>query len=486
MELCFMLAALVCNIVSGDVGQTSLLQTRAALTLRAVQDEEKPPWMYWDFCGGSSYCPHLQPYGSVEGSAEATDRFLIFDSHGAGFNNERHSLELAFALAFLWNRTLVLPPHLGFWGDTRHLYDVNETWDVAALSEAVHVMPAAEFVNHVHAHPDDFGGGRIASERLAVKAPSAGAKPMGYQEWNGWFEGVEKVAVKVLEKFDPNSVVIAGAVEADGSPVHAEANNPEGAALFNDFAHNRAALTLNAETAAARALWIPPRVLLGNFYTSIFVADSLEAWRVRQAVRRSVHIRTEYFEAAAAAMKVAGISPSHFGAMHIRQDDWNKAYPHFYWDSDHPDSFLTSEMKGFLGAHGHLYLALKYRESEAKGINEKLIPTLRSLLAEPKQVHVLQKETKEAAAAVAGDLKLWDAMVDMAICAQASTFVGSIGSTFTGYIHRLRGYMPAVADKRLLYYDSAYNQGLFPSWAKEGVTAGDISWVREWPEGFDF
>eukprot|EP01052_Picozoa_sp_SAG31_P013149 SAG31_NODE_785_length_12089_cov_4.342936_9_plen_162_part_00 len=40
-------------------------------------------------------------------------RFLLFETRGAGFNNERLSLEIAYALAIGWRRTLVLPPHCG-------------------------------------------------------------------------------------------------------------------------------------------------------------------------------------------------------------------------------------------------------------------------------------------------------------------------------------------------------------------------------------
>eukprot|EP01050_Picozoa_sp_SAG11_P049148 SAG11_NODE_26692_length_342_cov_0.637860_1_plen_70_part_10 len=33
----------------------------------------------------------------------------------------------------------------------------------------------------------------------------------------------------------------------------------------------------------------------------------------------------------------------------------------------------------------------------------------------------------------------WEGVVEMVICSQAGAFLGSWGSTFTAYIHRLRG-----------------------------------------------
>ena len=56
----------------------------------------------------------------------------------------------------------------------------------------------------------------------------------------------------------------------------------------------------------------------------------------------------------------------------------------------------------------------------------------------------------------------------------------------SGYIHRLRGYMPGVSDKRMLYHNSAHNtppQG-HPSWA-QARSANDIAWAREYVEGFE-
>jgi len=104
----------------------------------------------------------------------------------------------------------------------------------------------------------------------------------------------------------------------------------------------------------------------------------------------------------------------------------------------------------------------------------------------PKLIVTLADKVRDAAMALVGHVKGWQGMVEMAICAQGDEFMGSWGSTFTGYIHRLRGYMPFIADKRLLYTDSSKDavQKEFPSWNSPGVNAGMISWMREWPEGY--
>lgn len=58
---------------------------------------------YWE-CGGDSGCE-----GPSFREAER-GKYLTFEPFGGGLNNERMALELAFTLAYLFKRTLVLPP----------------------------------------------------------------------------------------------------------------------------------------------------------------------------------------------------------------------------------------------------------------------------------------------------------------------------------------------------------------------------------------
>ena len=62
---------------------------------------------YWEHCGGSDSCP---PFQRFEPASPEQEKFLLFETRGAGFNNERMSLEIAYALAIGWGRTLVRGP----------------------------------------------------------------------------------------------------------------------------------------------------------------------------------------------------------------------------------------------------------------------------------------------------------------------------------------------------------------------------------------
>merc|ERR1719384_74333 len=100
----------------------------------------------------------------------------------------------------------------------------------------------------------------------------------------------------------------------------------------------------------------------------------------------------------------------------------------------------------------------------------------------PRRIVRLEGAVYKAAEARAGHLVGWQGIVDTIICTQASEFLGTWGSTFTGYIHRLRGYMPDVADKRILFYERAKIRGLDGSWPSWSVaeSASEIEMGTEW------
>ena len=56
-----------------------------------------PDWAYWENCAGA-VCEPLPPLLPAAAAAGAEGQYLLFEGWGAGFNNERMSLELAWAL----------------------------------------------------------------------------------------------------------------------------------------------------------------------------------------------------------------------------------------------------------------------------------------------------------------------------------------------------------------------------------------------------
>ena len=64
----------------------------------------------------------------------------------------------------------------------------------------------------------------------------------------------------------------------------------------------------------------------------------------------------------------------------------------------------------------------------------------------------------------------WLPLIEQLVCARARIFLGTRKSTFSGYIHRMRGYMLDVRQKTPLFHDLHYphsyqSEVLAPSWA---------------------
>ena len=51
----------------------------------------------------------------------------------------------------------------------------------------------------------------------------------------------------------------------------------------------------------------------------MYLDDAMAAWRVKSAVKRFVHVRREYWLAADAGLRAAGLVAGGYGAIHNRQ-----------------------------------------------------------------------------------------------------------------------------------------------------------------------
>lgn len=453
---------------------------------QAVSTGPIPAWQYWDYCGGTSPCPQLSRYGGV--TMPEAERFLLADTRGAGWNNDRQSLELAYAMAFVWRRTLVLPEWMGNPCDPSILQHVNLSFDVQAMTTGVKVMSATEFVAYARENPTRFPGGASAIANLGIYPKDHWLKTVGKRGWRevtGWFYGLEGVAERLFK----NIPEIVPFVTIGAALTAAELTKVKDSWEFKRFSSSerpsKGALALSQEESDATALYIGPRKLLGNFYSMIYVPDPMIAYQLRNTMRRALHIRPEFFSAAAAAMDAGGIRPAEYGALHNRLGDFQQAYKQYYLDPKDPKKWLSDPQNlQFVRQNGKIYMAVITSPGQAWALENVFLPRLREEMPEPKMLITLSDKVKEVAKARVGHLKGWQGIIEMIICAQAGIFIGSWASTFSGYIHRLRGYMPGVADKRQLWTDSSKSdRRAYPSWSA-GFNAGQISWMREWPEGY--
>lgn len=81
-------------------------------------------------------------------------------------------------------------------------------------------------------------------------------------------------------------------------------------------------------------------------------------------------------------------------------------------------------------------------------------------------------------------------VIDQLVCSMAQRFVGSFGSTFTTYIHRLRGYRdPALGlDKAMFFLNYPYTEEDWDHALSEGnnYITNDVWWPHDGINGSDF
>lgn len=447
------------------------------------------PWQYWEVCNGER-CPPPQQYGDGQLAEPAEEQFLILETGKEGWNNERMCIEVAYALAFLWRRTLVLPPYFGSPFGHDPPAAANEVLDMEAMSSGVKVMFAADFVAYAKKHPQRFPGGQAAVSKLDVIAIQNFSR-LKYEEWSsfpGWLRGLEGVASEPSLGLNAWENGCRDVCVAERSPA---AGFVEDYKAFATPSRAAEPTQLTDAEWAAAALKFRKGDSLGHYYSKIYVEGAEKRRELRRAVRRGVRLQEVFFQAAAAALAAAGLEPGSYAALHNRQGDWEtmeKSAP--YLDPMRPGLFTDQlENREFLEAHGVIYVATKATKRQAADMDRVWYPALREKMAAPKRIVTFAGLVREAARRVVGDRVGWEPLVEMIICSHGSTFLGTYGSSFTGYIHRLRGHMPGTRDKRILFWDWArarekhLTSDGFPSWSA-AVDAMDIGYWVEWREGF--
>merc|ERR1719343_717521 len=342
-------------------------------------------------------------------------------------------------------------------------------------------MTAEEFVYHVKANPSRFGG-EAAVGQLGV-LPKDGWEFHDWFSFPGWFKGTEWVSNTVFSHMNfTGRMGLSGPAE--------EAKTKEFQAFATDL-RQHPPMSLTSADWNAPILRLEPRAMLGNYYTKIFIPGAENRAKVRNMIRQSVRLRREVFEAAAAAMAAGGITPGSYGAIHNRQGDWKDAHwGPLYLDPSKPELFTNDpENLKFLQSHPTIYFASNPEPGlQVTQMNNIWYPAIQARMPMPAKIVTLKGPVYEAAKAIVGHIEGWQGIIEMLICGQAEEFLGTWGSTFTGYIHRIRGYLPGVRDKRLLFYDRGFNrdtEGLpWPSWSA-AKTNSEIDLGTEWKEGWE-
>ncbi|GBG34300.1 Hypothetical Protein FCC1311_105232 [Hondaea fermentalgiana] len=358
------------------------------------------------------------------------DRYVLFLTDCGGFNNIRMAFEYFVLMAWLTRRTLVLPPPAGWYlidfGPMKRMQmttskhsvtEYKEFFDIEHLQAAVPIISAEEFV-------------RREGDRLALPANLVDAdwsSPESERAWKSWMKSsASDNEQRYSLPWSPLSkLVMFPSIAA------VQAQYPDG--VPRDFVHHRELVELTPAMNAAPLISFPScrnnedfRFLV-QVNTFAAFADEALSRSYKRMLRDHVHYRSIVFDIAARVIRELG--PFRFAALHVRRNDLQ-----------YKEVFLSAQdtlnnVRALLRPGEKLYIATD--ETNANFFE-----------AFEKEYEVFQWKDffgprgNYALRGVDIPRKL-EGCIEQVICALARVFAGTLESTFSSYIFRLRGYYHA-------------------------------------------
>jgi hypothetical protein len=445
------------------------------------------------------------------GRPDPQEQFLVFESWGAGFNNERMSLEMAYTLALVYCRTLVLPPLVGDRTRVAKQFRYEAFFDIERMRRGIEhatqgratLLTAEEFVARIDATPSAFGLQQAPNPvKLRPRRMERGRRP-GAQ--SSYFVGLERVSTLILDDFDLHQSVIVAepppTLQMSMRPATVREHLAQGRwPTVDQFATELRKKRLNVTSQnleEAAILHIGSERLLGNYYSVIYIPDRQVTVHAHATLRSFLTLRSSLYDAAdeaAAAVQeelfsrqsiaqigatsisrtsVGGRYPQPWAAIHNRQGDFELLYPQHWLNSSQPAQVaaLITRHADLWRKCGGIYYATSYsgldkytERAQKRAVEDELLPALRTAMEVRPNKRELSGETHGTSSGSVLDTIVtwkdiqarvvppvlgegadshrteWIAIVEMLICAKAPAgFVGSYASTFSGYIHRVRG-----------------------------------------------
>ncbi len=343
-------------------------------------------------------------------------------------SNVRLSFELSCALAYCTNRTLVVPDlcyidHLPVSSSNAHnrMYDLRLFFDFDDLG--ISVMGFTEFCN---------------KENIAISDAN---------------ETNESFTVYNVNGFD----TCHNYIDVSNNP------NPILKPDLKCFSERRTEIKLSNDS---KYLYFD-KCLLGSFYSMLRHSNEDDANDVKMYVFKHVHYKSEIFEA---AMKVVTwLKREHDGvyySMHVRRGD--------FMHCDYKSTCCSMEdvmkhIEPHAPAQTCLYIATDSNDlSEFNVVKTKyVVITLRDVLSQNSGLVAIDP--------------VCHGLIEQIVCSQGLKFFSHPLSTFSNYVHRLRGYMPNVSDK--FCYQTTSTEKMLMTIDSNWSCASNV-WSKEFLDGF--
>lgn len=355
--------------------------------------------------------------------------FLSFEPWCGGFNNVRMSLEIAYALAYMDARTLVLPP--------RYRIPFHDRLTLLTDFFEISGLPTMSF--------EDF--------RSSWKSRSPLPTPSRRPEWRRrtsalmteLWNGIERIAA--IPDHNPLRTVFCFP------------HVPRHSVDFDRFLAGREAV--DGLGVPGRPVIVHfPQTLLGPFYTMIYTADPKP---LRRAVRDGVRYQQWLWDAAKEVVRALGP----FSSLHVRRGDFSVQFPKEVLS----ERQLAESVRALFHPGERLFIATdeidrRYFQPLTEHYELKFIDDFLPMLP----VNAGERE--------------YSPLIEQIVCAHGRIFVGTKFSTMSSYIYRLRGYL-GQADTQYYSTSSAYRDPedvAEPSWF--GLVPSGNHWTREFPEAW--
>lgn len=408
------------------------------------------------------------------------ERYVLFETDCGGFNNVRMAFEHFILMAWVTRRVLVLPPPkpwylIDFGPLTRMRPDqkmrtvstYEEFFNIEHLKAAVPVITTEEFR-------------RIEGERLGMPDEVLHAdlgSDSGRRRYKDWMftesdgsDTLDGHKIKRHLQWGPlRHVLFYPSIEAVEKSMKAKGLKK----VPSDFVHHREPVELTAEIQSSELLIFPSCLnnenarYLGQVAAFAAFSDEALSRSYKRMLKDHVHFHQVVFDKAALildrlrTLSQGAASRFNFVALHVRRNDLQykevfmsagdlygnikpliKENEVFYIASDEKDDGFFDIIKN----NGHQFYRWKDFADITGSREWKETPTIRKL----------------------------EGCIEQVVCANGRIFFGTLESTFTSYIFRLRGYLNAPV-KEVYYHTLKY----------KGEVSADrrITYARKPPKG---
>ena len=361
-------------------------------------------------------------------------RYITFDIDQGGLNNIRLVFEYVVVVAAITGRTLVLPPHSpwylinhgpipqGHQGGVTHISDL---YDIRSLAKAIPVITTEEFIKTATEHLT------IPSEFAKRATEVATAQDNDFNEsWSEWL-----LNNSIVPGWNPYDTVIA----------HPNIERAKSGPHFDDaYLDNRTPVEFTPKMMASPVLHFPSNSdyrSLGPIATMLACPDESLPILTRRLLKHHVRYRDDLMELAATIINRLkdrisnSCAANSYDAIQIRRNDFQ------YEQTQIGVSAITDNIKPLIDQNLPIYIAT---DEDREEIFSELADNLKApaIMSWKDVLEVYDQPIPYA----------WIGPLEQLICTPARRFVGTDLSTFTSYIHRLRGYLSAQDDN--VYYHS--------------------------------